>query len=116
MIRAENVSFIRDPAVSRLGTAARVGGRAVVAVGAAYDVYRIATAENKARTASGVVGGWAGAAAGGKVGAGAGAAVGAWFGGVGAVPGAVIGGIIGGIGGYWAGSNAGQNIYDAVTE
>jgi hypothetical protein len=119
VIKAENVSFMRGSAPSAARTALRVGGGVVVAAGAAYDIYRIGTAENKARTISAVAGGWAGAWAFGTAGAAGGAAVGSAFFGVGAVPGACIGfatGAIAGFFGYWAGSKAGENVYDTVTE
>ena len=73
VIQAENVSFMQGEAPSELRTAVRYGGRAMVVAGAAYDAYRIATAENKVRTASSVAGGWTGAWAGGEVGAATGA-------------------------------------------
>ena len=99
---------------SGLSTVAHVGGRVLLVAGAAYDAYSIVTAENPARQASSVAGGWAGAWAGGEAGAALGAGVGAWFAGAGAVPGAVIGGIAGGVVGYFAGSKAGTNIYDVI--
>ncbi|WP_152976507.1 hypothetical protein [Herpetosiphon geysericola] len=66
----------------------RGASRGLFVVGAAFDVYNIATADDKVRETTKVAGGWVGGAAGAK----GGAAVGA-----------TIGGVIGGIGGYFLG-------------
>jgi len=103
---------------------ARIGGRVFIAIGVAADIYEFATAENKARTITTIVGGWAGAAggawAGAKLGGLGGAGVGSCFAGVGAGPGAAIGGIggsiIGGIGGYFGGRAITRTVYDWIFE
>jgi RHS repeat-associated protein len=108
----------------RLPKYLKVGGRVLVAVAIAADAYEIYTADNKPRTITKVVGGWAGAwvgaELGGEGGAVAGGAIGVWFFGAGAVPGAGIGGVIGSIGGgitgYIIGSKTAEVVYDIVQE
>jgi RHS repeat-associated protein len=116
VVKAAAAARFGDKAASVL----RIGGRTLVVVAVAADVYRIYRAEDTPREIAKVAGGWAGAAAGasvfGKGGAAAGAAIGAPFGGVGAGPGAAVGGItgaiFGGIAGYYAGEKAAEETYD----
>ncbi len=83
---------------------AKWGGRALIVVGVASDLYEVYNSDNRARTITTIAGGWAGASAG----ASGGAAIGAWAAGWGAIPGAIIGGI----GGYFGGKKATEIVYD----
>jgi len=118
---------VSSAAKTKWGKAARYlkyGGRSLVVVGAAVDIYDLYSSGFNTRTVSGKVGGWVGAAAGawagGKIGAAGGAGLGVWAAGAGAAPGAAIGGtlgaIAGGIGGYIGGEQLAQTAYDAFFE
>ena len=91
----------------------RYGGRVLLVVGAAIDLYSIAVASKPIRQATKVLAGWAGAWAGCELLGGGGAALGSFIepGGGTAVLGAG-GCIVGGIGGYWGLSTAAGKIYD----
>jgi|GEM_PF-4483049 len=86
----------------------RYGGRILIVVAIAADIYNIYNSENKAKTIATTAGGWAGAAAGAY----GGGAAGAWIGGWGAIPGALIGGAIG----YFAGEEITETIYEWIFE
>ncbi|MFD3163667.1 WXG100 family type VII secretion target [Herpetosiphon sp. NSE202] len=91
----------------------RGASRGLFVVGAAFDVYNIATADDKVRETTKVAGGWVGGAAGAKGGAAVGATIGTFFcPGIGTAIGGVIGGIGGGIGGYFLGSEGSGAVYD----
>jgi RHS repeat-associated protein len=102
----------------------KVGGKVLVALGIAMDIYEISTAEDTARTIVSVYYGWTGAIVGAKAGAALGALIGAgigvWVFGAGVVPGAGIGGavvgIAGGVGGYFGGRRVGEIVYDSIIE
>jgi hypothetical protein len=105
-----------------VGTAGRVaykaakylkwGGRVLLVVGIAIDVWSIVQSSKPLRQTAKVVAGWAGAWAGCEVVGAAGAAVGSVEPGGGTAIGGVLGCIGGGIGGYIFGSKAGGIIYD----
>jgi hypothetical protein len=102
----------------------KVGGKVLVALGIAMDIYEISTAEDTARTIVSVYYGWTGAIVGAKAGAALGAPIGAgigvWVFGAGVLPGAGIGGavvgIAGGVGGYFGGRRVGEIVYDSIIE
>lgn len=98
-------------------TAVKGLSRGLFVVGAAMDVYDIATSENKVREGVKVASGWAGAWAGAEGGAAVGATIGTFFGpGPGTAVGGFIGGLVGGILGYTGGSAAGEWAYDTATK
>ena len=88
----------------------RYGNRAFLILGAAYDTYRIITADNKALELARAGGGWGGALAAGSA---ASAAL-SWIDIAGPAGWAVDGvvGLAAGALGYWGGSKAGEAIYD----
>jgi|SRR5215475_5668412 len=89
------------------------GGRVLLVVGIAVDVWSIVQASKPLRRASEVVAGWAGAWAGCEVAGAAGAKVGTLIEpGLGTAIGGVGLCVIGGIGGYFLGSKAGGIVYD----
>jgi RHS repeat-associated protein len=116
----------RGAAMARFGKAAkflRVGGKALVVIGAALDAYEIYTSTNKARTVVKKVASWAAAWAGAKAGgwaAGAGALAVGQMGPQVALPeevvtvpvASLVGSIIGGIGGYFIGEKVSTTVYD----
>ncbi len=95
----------------------KYGGRALLVVGAAMDIYSIVVAKKRLRAVVRVAAGWAGAEGGavvvGEWGAGIGTAIEP---GGGTAVGAFIGGIIGGAGGYFGASWAAEKTYDWVEE
>lgn len=95
----------------------KYGGRALLVVGAAIDIYSIVVAEKKFRQVVKVAAGWGGAAAGCKVVGAAGAAGGtAIEPGGGTAVGGFFGCVIGGIAGYAGASWAAGEVYDWVEE
>jgi len=98
----------------RVQGAFRVGGKVLIVVGAANDVYRIYTAHDKVKTAVEVAGGWAGATAAGGAFASAFApadAAGPW-----AWAAHGVGTLAAGAVGYWAGSNITKSVYELTVE
>jgi len=95
----------------------RYGGRILLVVGVAADVYSIVEAKKRWRQVTRVVAGWGGAWAGCKILGAGGAAVGTAIepGGGTAVVG-LVGCVVGGIGGYAGASWAAGEIYDYVEE
>jgi hypothetical protein len=93
-------------------TVARVGGRALIVVGVALDVYEIATAEDKLKAIVTKGGGWAGAMAAGSIVA----EVAAPLNGGGPIgTGFYVLAVIGaGIFGYWAGETAATYLYELI--
>jgi RHS repeat-associated protein len=83
----------------------RWGGKALIAVGVANDIYEIYNSTNKPRTITTKVVGWHSAG----VGASTGAALLSETG-----PGAVLGGIVGGIIGYYMGTKTTEVVYDWI--
>jgi hypothetical protein len=89
------------------------GGRVLLVVGIAIDVWSIVQSSKPLRQTTKVVTGWAGASAGCEVGGEALGAAGTFIEpGGGTAVGGFLGCIGGGIFGYWAGSKAGGIIYD----
>lgn len=106
------ISEGRLQSAARVRAAFRIGGRVLLVVGAAYDVYRIYKAEDRSRTVTQVVGGWGGAFA-------AGGAFGVWFApadaaGPYAWAAHGLGSLAAGAVGYWAGSEVADTIYEVV--
>ena len=123
-------------AAARFGQAASVikwVGRPLIALAIAKDSYEIYQSENKPRTVTSVVAGWASSWAGAKIGAWGGARLGASIAliagqagpqvaapeevvtvPVGSVIGGIIGGIGGGIGGYFTGREVTETVYDWI--
>ena len=105
-----------------VGTAGRVaykaakylkwGGRVLLVVGIAVDVWSIVQSSKPLRQTAKVVAGWSGAWAGCEVVGAAGAAAGSIEPGGGTAVGGFLGCIGGGIGGYFVGSKVGGIIYD----
>ena len=103
---------------SKLSTAAKWGGRGLLALGVGVAAYEVWSApdgqkgEAAVSAGSTLAGGLAGAWAGAKIGAAAGAAIGSIIPGagtaVGGVVGGVVGGLVGGIAGSYVGSKAGD--------
>jgi hypothetical protein len=95
----------------------RYGGRVLLVVGLAVDVYSIVVAKNRWRQVARVAAGWAGAWAGcegvGALGAGGGTVAEP---GLGTAVGGIGGCIVGGIGGYAGASWAAGHAYDWVEE
>jgi RHS repeat-associated protein len=113
---AANVSAGQtSAAASRFGSAGRYikwGGRALLVVAVASDVYEVYNSENKARTITKKVGGWAAA---GAAAAGAGVAM-SWFEAA-PGPGTIAHGIVtlgAGIGGYFIGETVTETVYDWI--
>jgi RHS repeat-associated protein len=102
-------------AASRFGAAGKYikwGGRALLVVAVASDVYEVYNSENKARTSTKKVGGWA---ASGAAAAGAGVAM-SWFEAA-PGPGTIAHGIVtlgAGIGGYFIGETVTVTVYDWI--
>jgi hypothetical protein len=100
--------------VGRVKTAFHYGGRVLIVVAAAADIYAIFRAENRLKAVVSVAGGWAAATA-------AGVAFAAWFAPAdvaGPVAWAVhgVGTLIAGGIGYWIGSETTKYIYELVAE
>jgi hypothetical protein len=95
----------------------RYGGRVLLVVGAAVDIYSIVVAKKRLRQVARVVAGWAGAAAGCKIIGAGGAAAGTFIEpGGGTAVGGFAGCIVGGIGGYAGASWVAGQAYDWVEE
>ncbi len=107
------------PAGEGLYKAAQVfkyGGRALLVVGIAMDLYSIAVAKKRWRQVVRVASGWAGAAAGAEALGALGAEVGSVEPGLGTAIGGIALGIVGGIAGYAGASWAAGQTYDYVEE
>ena len=85
----------------------KTAAKATIVIGAANSVNNIVISDNKPKTATIEIGGWAGAYAGSEVGMMIGAPLGP--------AGIFVGGVLGGTLGYWYGSNNAGIIYDTVT-
>ena len=81
------------------------GGRALVFVAVASDLYDVYKSDNKARTITTKAAGWAAAGEGAAYGAGVLSETG---------PGAVIGAIVGGAIGYYIGEKVTETVYDWI--
>jgi hypothetical protein len=88
------------------------GGRVLLVVGIASDVWSIVKSSKPLRQTAKVVAGWAGAWAGCEVVGAGGAAAGSFAPAVGNIVGGFLGCLGGGIGGYLVGSKAGAIVYD----
>jgi hypothetical protein len=95
----------------------KYGGRALLVIGAAIDLYSIVVAKKRVRQALRVAAGWTGAWAGCKVVGAGGAAVGTFVEpGGGTAVGGFAGCFVGGIGGYAGASWAAGHAYDWIEE
>jgi hypothetical protein len=95
----------------------RYGGRVLLVVGAAVDIYSIVVAKKRVRQAAKVITGWAGAWVGCKIVGAGGAAAGTFIEpGGGTAVGGFGGCVVGSIGGYFGASWAAGEIYDLVEE
>ena len=107
------------PAGEALYKAAKVfkyGGRALLVVGIAMDLYSIAVAKKRWRQVLRVASGWAGATAGAAELGALGAELGSVEPGLGTAIGGIVGGLVGGIAGYAGASWAAEATYDYVEE
>jgi hypothetical protein len=98
---------------TRLRAVGRIGGRALVIVGAGASLYEIFTAEDKIKETARQLGGWVGAGAGALGGAEAlGTLGGSIAGPYGLATGATLGAISGGIMGFFGGQQLGGTAYE----
>ena len=110
---------VAGPSVEAIGGAAKAlksANKILLPVAVGLDAYSIYNADDKAREATRVAGGWGGAWAGAKVLGVTGAAVGSIVPGPGTAIGGFVGSLIGGIGGYSVGSEIATGVYDSVSE
>jgi hypothetical protein len=95
----------------------RYGGRVLLVVGVALDVYSIVVAKKRWKQVTRVLAGWGGSWAGCEVvGAGGATAGSAIEPGGGTAVGGLLGCMVGGMGGYWGASWAAGHAYDWVEE
>jgi len=94
----------------------KYGGRVLLVVGAAVDIYSIVVAKKRWRQVVKVAAGWAGAWAGAEALGAGGAALGSVEPGLGTAAGGLVGGIVGGVAGYFGASWAAGHAYDWVEE
>lgn len=94
----------------------KYGGRTLLIVGVAIDIYSIVVAKKRWRQVARVAAGWAGAFAGAEYVAALGAGFGSAEPGAGTAIGGIVGGIVGGIAGYAGASWAAGETYDWVEE
>ncbi len=99
----------------RTARAIRIGGKLLIIAGAARDAYEVYTAEDRWKTITTRLSGWAGSRAGSEIGFKVGTAAGFALGGpTGAGILGRLGGIAGGLGGYHFGVRASTRVYDGL--